>query len=90
MNITFIIMIIGSIGFILMGLFILLNKSFKQLNPKYVKRNGYINIIMGLIALIISILVLIKPEWNNTLLILYMINILVLTFVQRIITKKFR
>ena len=55
MNITFIIMIIGSIGFILMGLFILLNKSFKQLNPKYVKRNGYINIIMGLIALIISI-----------------------------------
>ena len=90
MDLTFIIMLLGSVGFILMGGFILLNKSFKGLNEVYVKRNGIINIIIGIIAFIISIMVYIKPQWNNILLIAYLINILILTFVQRMLTKKYK
>ena len=90
MNLTFIIMILGSIGFLALGLFILLNKSFKGLNENYIKRNGYINIIIGIVGLIISFLLYIRPEWNNALLITYLLSILILTFIQRNITKKYR
>ena len=90
MNLTFIIMLFGSIGFILMGVFILFSESFKGLNPIYIKRNGIINIILGIIAIIITMLLYIKPQWNNVLLIAYLINILILTFIQRIITKQYK
>ena len=64
MNFTIIVMILGSLGFILLGTFLLNNKYIKNIDPKdselykeakSMKLSGYTNILIGVIGVICSI-----------------------------------
>lgn len=99
MNMTVLVIILVSIGFLGIGFFILNNKYVKDtdLEDKFVakeiramKISGSVNIINGAVGLIISILLLLRPEWSKALLIVFVICIIILTSVQYILNKSVR
>lgn len=94
-----IIIMLASIGFILMGIFILYNKTIKSImvtnenynkSNKFIKQNAYMNILAGLIGVIIAFITIIKGEWTKILILLFIIMIAILSLLQYILGKKYR
>ena len=99
MDVTTIIIIAASIGFIVMGLVMLNSKKLKDIlssssmykdTEKYVKINSKFNILMGTIGIGLGILNYLLSEKSNYIVIAFIATILVLTTVQKVIGKKYK
>lgn len=99
MNITIIVIILASIGFLLIGLGIVNSKYIKKNNSedkaiineiKAMKVSGYVNIFIGSIGLIVSIISLFKEELTKPLMIIFVFYILVLSLIQYILAKNIK
>ena len=99
MNITLLVMFLGSLGFILLGAFLLNNKYIKSMNTKdkevykevkAMKISGYTNIAIGGIGLICSIISFISGSVSKTVVIIFVISIAILSATQYILNKKIR
>lgn len=99
MNMTVLVIILVSIGFLGIGFFILNNKYIKNADLedefvvkeiKAMKISGMVNVINGVIGIIISVLCLLKSDWSKTLLVIFVVCIVALTVVQYILNKSVR
>lgn len=94
-----IIIVFSSIGFLLMGSFILCSKTVKSIMVteenyskcnKFIKRNGYLNIFVGVIGIFIAIVNSFNEKWTKILIIIFIIMIVILYSLQYILGKKYR
>ena len=99
MNITVIVMFLGSLGFILLGSFLLTNKYIKRIDTtdkeaynevKAMKVSGYTNLGIGGIGLICSIISFISGTVSKTVVIIFVLCIALLSATQYILNKKIR
>lgn len=99
MNITIIVMILGSLGFILLGIFLLNNKYVKSIDVsdkeaykevKAMKVSGYVNILIGILGIVSCVICLITNSINKIVVIIFAICIAILSCIQYIINKKIR
>ena len=99
MNFTIIVMVLGSLGFILLGVFLLNNKYIKTIDAKDVelykevksmKLSGYTNILIGVIGLICSIAAFIAGNLSKTIVSIFVLCIAILSTLQYIANKKIR
>lgn len=99
MNITIIVMILGSLGFILLGIFLLNNKYVKgvDINDKELYKevkgmrfSGYINLLIGIIGIICSLISLATNSINKNIVIIFSLSIAILSSVQYLLNKKIR
>lgn len=97
MNSTIIVMFLASIGFILIGIFLLNNKYLKNqdvedkeiLNEiKTIKVSGYVNILIGLIGIISSTICLFNNSLIKSIVIIFVISIVILSSIQYLFSKK--
>lgn len=94
LNLGSIIILFGSIGFILMGLFALYtstkeNKVTRE-QKEYIKINGIINLITGFVGSSISILAIISKSMNRIYIIIFILTIFIGTIIQLLLSKKFK
>jgi hypothetical protein len=94
-----IIIILGSIGFILMGLLSLKSKKIKKFLDnsgvysdidKFIKFNGIFNISIGLVGVALGIADYILVEESKYIVIIFIAVIAISSLIQRIIGKKYR
>ena len=87
MNFTIVVMVLGSLGFILLGTFLLNNKYIKNIDEndkelykeaKSMKLSGYTNILIGAIGVTCSIVII------------FVACIAILSTLQYILNKKIR
>ena len=99
MNITIIVMLLGSLGFILLGVFLLNNKYVKSIDKndkeaykevKGMKVSGYINVLIGIVGVVCSSICLITNSINKVVVIIFVISIAILSFTQYILNKIIR
>lgn len=99
MNITILVMILGSLGFILLGIFLLNNKYIKNIDindkelyreAKGMKFSGYINLLIGVIGIICSLICLITNNINKVIVLIFALSIAILSSIQYILNKKIR
>lgn len=99
MDVTTIIIIVASIGFIIMGFVMLNSKKLKDIlsssniykdTEKYVNFNGKFNILMGIVGIGLGILNYLLSEKSNYIVISFIATILILTTLQKIIGKKYK
>ncbi|MBS6184202.1 MAG: hypothetical protein E7E64_00895 [Clostridium celatum] len=99
MNITILVMFLGSLGFILLGVFLLNNKYIKNIDTsdkevykeiKAMKVSGYTNILIGAIGLVCSTISFISGNISKTLVTIFVICIALLSTIQYIANKKIR
>lgn len=99
MNITILVMFLGSLGFILLGAFLLNNKYIKSMDTsdkevykevKAMKVSGYTNIAIGVIGLVCSAVSFISGDINKTVVTIFVICIALLSTTQYILNKKIR
>lgn len=94
-----IVIILGSIGFILMGLLSLKSKKMKSFMKdsgvyndidKFMKLNGIFNISIGLVGIALGILDYILVEQSKYIVIIFIFVIAITSFIQNKILKKYR
>ena len=99
MKITSVVLVLGSLGFIFMGVVSLLSKKiqvyFKESgvykdSEKFMKYNGIFNLVIGLTGLILGILDIFLSDKSKILIVLYIIMIVTVSVIQKIILKKYR
>lgn len=99
MNKVTIIMILASLGFILIGMFILRSKSINSImladeksnkNSEFIKQNAYMNVLAGIIGIIIASISIFKSEWIKISILMFIIMIFILYILQYILGKKYR
>ena len=92
MDFSIIVIALGSVGYIIMALFILLNKRIDELfdtsteeginQRQAVRRSGYINLFIGCIGLIMAGILYIFPDTNNVIVILFIIIIVMSSIIN--------
>lgn len=99
MNITLLIMFLGSLGFIFLGAFLLNNKYIKSMDTndkevykeiKAMKISGYTNIAIGGVGLVCSIIAFVSGTLSKTIVIIFVMCIAILSTTQYILNKKIR
>lgn len=94
-----IIIVFSSIGFLLMGSFILCSKTVKSIMvteenyskcDKFIKKNGYLNIFVGVTGIFIAIVNNFNEKWTEILIIIFIVMIVILYLLQYILGKKYR
>lgn len=99
MNITILVMFLGSLGFILLGVFLLNNKYIKNIDTsdkevykevKAMKVSGYTNILIGAIGLGCSTISFISGNISKMVVTIFVICIALLSTIQYIANKKIR
>ena len=99
MNITLLVMFLGSLGFILLGVFLLNNKYIKSIDTndkevykevKAMKISGYTNIAIGGVGLVCSAISFISGNVSKTVVTIFVICIALLSTTQYILNKKIR
>ena len=99
MNITILVMFLGSLGFILLGVFLLNNKYIKNIDTsdkevykeiKSMKVSGYTNISIGSIGLVCSTIAFISGNISKTVVTIFVICIALLSTTQYILNKKMK
>lgn len=99
MNIVIIVMLLGSLGFILLGALLLNNKYAKCKNIedkslineiKSMKISGYVNIAIGSIGVISTLICLLNASLMRIVVIIFAILIAVLSLTQYILSKKYK
>ena len=99
MNITILVMFLGSLGFILLGVFLLNNKYIKNIDTsdkevykeiKAMKVSGYTNILIGAIGLVCSTISFISGNISKTLVTIFVICIALLSTIQSYTYNEYR
>ena len=99
MNKTIIVMLLGSFGFILLGIYLLNNKYIKNSDSsnseikkevKSIKLSGYTNILIGLVGIICSIVTLLCGGITKIIIAIFVLCIAILSIFQYIFNKKAR
>ena len=99
MKATTVIIALASIGFMLMGLFILKSKVIAKsmikedndINAKlFIKKNAYINIFLGIFGIILSVIDFILAQNNLIIVIVFISTIFISATVQSYLAKKNR
>ncbi|WP_196000932.1 hypothetical protein [Clostridium sp. 1001271B_151109_B4] len=99
MNFTIVVMVLGSLGFILLGTFLLNNKYIKNIDEndkelykeaKSMKLSGYTNILIGAIGVTCSIAAFVVGNVSKTIVIIFVACIAILSTLQYILNKKIR
>lgn len=94
-----IIIILGSLGFIIMGLISISSKKIKNMLKnsgayndinKFMKLNGIFNMAMGIIGIIIGIIDYFLVEQSKYVVISFIILIAILSLIQNITLKKYK
>ncbi len=94
-----IIIILGSLGFIIMGLISIRSKKIKNMLKnsgayndinKFMKLNGIFNMAMGIIGIIIGIIDYFLVEQSKYVVISFIILIAILSLIQNITLKKYK
>lgn len=90
-----IIMMLASIGFIIMGSFILFSKSLRAnmdtvSSYKLIRQNATMNILVGIIGVVIATIGIFMNQWIKVLIIIFIIMIAILSISQYILGKKYR
>lgn len=94
MRLESIIILLGSIGFVLMGFFALYtstreNKVTKE-QKEYIKINGIINLITGFIGTSISLISIISKSLNKIAIVIFIATIFIGTLIQLLLSKKYK
>ncbi|MGG7060077.1 hypothetical protein ACQPUZ_17615 [Clostridium tertium] len=99
MKSTTLVILFGSIGFIIIGLISLLSKKMKRYfkesgvykdTDNFMKYNGIFNLSLGLIGLILGILDIILVGVSKYIIVIYIIFIMTLSILQNRTLKKYR
>lgn len=99
MQITTLVILLGSLGFIIMGLISLLSKKMKSYfkesgvykdTEKFMKYSGIFNVSIGLIGVVLGILDIALVEKSKYIVVIYIICILTLSVIQNKLLKKYR
>lgn len=96
MNITILIMYLASLGFIILGAFLLNNKYVKKNNNneemaneiRPIKISGLINLVIGIIGVICGTIALLNKDLLKIIIIVFVVLIVLLTSTQYIFNKK--
>ncbi|MGN0027530.1 MAG: hypothetical protein ACI33I_11115 [Clostridium sp.] len=99
MKSTTLIMVLGSFGFLIIGLISLLNKRIKKYfkesgvykdTDKFMYYNGVFNLFLGLVGIVLGILDMILTEKSKYIIIIYIIFIFILSTIQNKLLKKYK
>lgn len=99
MKSTTLVIVIGSLGFIVIGLVYLLNKSIKEYFrvsgiykdvDKFMNYNGKYNLVIGTIGLILGIVDNYFVESSKYTIIVYILVIFIFSIIQKMIIKKYK
>lgn len=99
MKSTTLVILLGSMGFMIIGLLSLLSKKMKNYlkesgvyndTDKFMKYNGIFNLSIGLIGIILGILDIILVERSKYIIVIYIIFIVTLSITQNKSLKKYR
>lgn len=99
MKSTTLVILLGSLGFIIMGLISLLSKKtkdyFKESGvyknvDKFMKYNGVFNLSIGIIGTILGILDIAIVEKSKYIIVVYIVFTLTLSMIQNKLLKKYR
>lgn len=98
-TLTAIVLLIPSLFMVGLGIMLLLNKNTiekfeegtKYSNKKkYVAFNGVFNFIMGLIGVTLVIIDLLLPQYQNGIVISYIVLMLVASILQKVLIRKYK
>ena len=99
MRSTTLVILLGSIGFIIIGLISLLSKKIKNYfkesgvykdTDKFMKYNGIFNLSIGLIGIILGLLDSILAESSKYIIVIYIVLVVTLSIMQNKLLKKYR
>lgn len=99
MKLTSLIMGLSSIGFILIGIFVMKSKSIansvgakeeKDNANEFVRKNANLNITVGILGVIIAIVDLLTSSMSKILIIIFVLMISLSSLIQYSLSKKFR
>ena len=99
MKLTTLVMLIGSAGFLILGLVLLFSSKLKNKiknsgimkNPEgYIKFNGSFNSFIGIIGFILSCLDAFIPSYSKVFVILFIVSMFTASISQAIIGRKYR
>ena len=98
MRSTTLVILLGSIGFIIIGLISLLSKKMKNYfkesgvykdTDKFMKYNGIFNLSIGLIGIILGLLDSILAESSKYIIVIYIVLVVTLSIIQNKLLKKY-
>lgn len=93
------VMIIGSLGFLIMGLINLFNNKIKEFFKasgvykdidSFMKYSALFNFIIGGAGIILGILNYMQYDNSNIFIVIYIVLIFILSIIQRIVLKKYK
>lgn len=99
MKSTTLIMLLGSFGFLIIGLISLLSKKIKKYfkesgvykdTDKFMYYNGVFNLSIGLIGIILGLLDIILTEKSKYIIVIYIAFIFILSIIQNKMLKKYK
>lgn len=99
MKSTTLVILLGSLGFIIMGVISLLSKKTKKYFKesgvykdvdKFMKYNGTFNLSIGIIGAVLGILDIILVEKSKYIIVVYIVFTLTLSIIQNKLLKKYR
>ena len=94
-----IIIILGSLGFITMGLVMLNNKKLREIltssniykdTDKYINFNGKFNIFIGVIGLVLGVIAYFLGNNSKYIIYFFIAIMLISTIVQKLVVKKYK
>ena len=99
MKSTTLIMVLGSFGFLIIGLISLLSKKVKKYfkesgvykdTDKFMYYNGVFNLSIGLVGIVLGILDMVLTGKSKYIIIIYIIFIFILSTIQNRLLKKYK
>ena len=93
------VMIFGSLGFIIMGLFNLCSKKLKELFrnsglykdvDNFIKYTAIFNFIIGIVGIILGFLNYIIHNQSTIIIVIYIVTIFILNMIQKITLEKYK
>ncbi|MBD7913907.1 hypothetical protein H9660_01980 [Clostridium sp. Sa3CUN1] len=99
MKSTTLVILLGSLGFLVMGFVSLLSKKIKEYFKesgvynnidKFMKYNGIFNLSIGIIGIILGMLDILLEEKSKYIIIIYIILTLTISIIQNKLLKKYR
>lgn len=99
MKSTTLIMVLGSFGFLIIGLISLLSKKIKKYfkesgvykdTDKFMYYNGVFNLSIGLVGIVLGILDMVLTGKSKYIIIIYIIFIFILSTIQNRLLKKYK
>ena len=93
------VMIFGSLGFIIMGLFNLFSKKLKELFissglyndvDNFIKYTAIFNFIIGIVGIVLGFMNYVTHNQSTIIIIIYIVTNFILNMIQKITLKKYK